>query len=179
MLKYADEMFCYNTQIFLVISPSLSLQPNNTCADEGSICYNKTHNNTFVHQMWTYKLNVKSAKMLRSVGWEIQLINVSRERSASDCLTLKKTAQKSFEALSVIYQKTQRYMQQDRYISIQLCDLHVLYWAYKYLCFKPSKNGAMLELSNGVVYIKFTPMQILISEIIILYLFHKENKVRR
>lgn len=61
MLKYVDEMFCYNTQIFLVISPSLSLQPNNTCADEGCVSYNKTRNNRFIHHMWTYKLNVRYA----------------------------------------------------------------------------------------------------------------------
>jgi len=82
MFRYADEIFCYHTQIFLFISPNLSLQPNNTCADEGSVCYNKTHNNTFLHQMWTYKLNLKSAEMLRPVAWWMKLTNVLRERSA-------------------------------------------------------------------------------------------------
>jgi hypothetical protein len=60
-----------------------------------------------MHQMWTYKLNLKSAEMLRPVGWWMELTNVSRERSA---LTLKKMARKSFETLSLIYQKIQRCM---------------------------------------------------------------------
>jgi len=37
--------------------------------------------------------------------------------------------------------------------------------------------GTVLEISNGVVYIKFTPMQFLTSEIIILHYSHKENKL--
>jgi hypothetical protein len=36
--------------------------------------------------------------------------------------------------------------------------------------------GGLLELSNGVVYIKCTPMQFLASEIIILHYSRKENK---
>lgn len=45
-----------------------------------------------MHQMWTYKLNLKSAEIMCPVGWWMQLTIVSRERSVSDCLTLKKTA---------------------------------------------------------------------------------------
>ena len=32
----------------------------------------------FIQQMWTYKLNLKSAWMLRPVGWWMQLTSVSR-----------------------------------------------------------------------------------------------------
>lgn len=74
----------------------------------------------------------------------MQLSNVSRERSASNCLTLKNTAQKSFEILSSIYKK---------------------------------HSGTVLELGNGVVYVKCTPMQFLTSEIIILHYSRKENEV--
>ena len=43
--------------------------------------------------------------------------------------------------------------------------------------FNHREMGTVLERSNGVVYIKCTPMQFRTSEIIMLHYSHKENKV--